>query len=150
MSSAPEPSVQHRHTAAVVGVVVLMLAAVVAIALVSNARRGGLRADILGPRRAVPGETVDYTIAVRDTGGTVQRVEIDFGDGESAVPVRALRPGTRCAEVDEPTSANVDVSHTYTRRGVFTAKIVVRTGGCGTRVEEVEAIRTIDVKPLRR
>jgi hypothetical protein len=150
VSNGPEAKVQHRHTAAVIGVVVLMLAAIVAIALVSNARRGGLRADILGPRRVVPGERVDYTIAVRDTGGTLQRVEIDFGDGESAVPVRALQPGTECAEVDEPTAADVDVSHTYTRAGVFTAKIVVQTGGCGTRVEEVEAIRTIDVRPLRR
>lgn len=150
MSDRPDPAVQHRHTAAVIGVAVLMLGAIVAIALVSNARRGGLRADILGPRRVEPGERVDYRIAVRDTGGTVQRVEIDFGDGESAVPVRAMRPGTPCAEVDEPTAADVDVSHTYTRRGVFTARVVVETGGCGTRVEEVEAIRTVDVKPLRR
>lgn len=125
---------------------VIVLGMIVAIALVSGATTQ-LRADVLSPRSVEPGEDLLVTISVRDTGGVIQRVEVDLGDGNVVNPVDSPPPASCVAE---PSSERIDIDHVYPEPGVYTVKAVVVTGGCGTRTERAEAIRTIKVKQLRR
>lgn len=142
-----EPAWTSRKQAAVgFGAIIVVLSIIVAIALVSGATTQ-LRADVLSPRSVEPGEGMLVTISVRDTGGALQRVEVDLGDGMTVVPVDQEAP-VGCAE--EPSSERVDIDHVYPNPGVYTVRAVVVTGGCGARTERVEANRTIKVKQLRR
>jgi len=138
-----------RQSAILFGGIVVILAVIATIAIFGNSRPGA-RADILGPRRAEPGEVVEYRISVRDTDGVLQRIELDFGDGEEAVhggENLGAQPGSdACAG---PSSEDVVLPHTYERRGVFTARATVTTGGCGAATEVVESVRTVSVRPLR-
>ena len=127
--------------------ILALLAGIAVLAARGNDERG-LRADVLSTRRAEPGELVDITISARDTFGAVKRIEVDFGDGNSAEP-RVKDPGADCRS-DFARTEKFDYQHTYTGRGPFTVRATVVTGGCGAKDETVEAIRTIDVKPLRR
>lgn len=108
----------------------------------------GLRADVLSARRTEPGSEVVITISARDTEGLVQRVEVDFADGTPPA-VRELEPDCT-ALVADGTTQTFDFPHRFAEEGTYTVKAVVRTGGCGARPEQVEAIRTMQVKPLRR
>lgn len=132
-----------RQTAVLLGAIALVLAVISAIAIFGNTRPGA-RADILGPRRAEPGERVEYRISVRDTQGVVTAVSLDLGDGVE----RDLEvvPQEDC---DGPTTQDFELTHTYEERGVFTARAKVTTAGCGAPQETVEAVRTISVRPLR-
>jgi hypothetical protein len=109
-----------------------------------------LRADVLSTRRAVPGETVDITISTRDRFGIVTRVEVDFGDGTpKAVDEQAVTAADCRSEFAR--ADNFDFRHTYEGfEGPVTVRAVVVSGGCGAPEERVTAIRTINVKPLRR
>ena len=129
------------------GAILVVLVAVVLIAM-SGARERGLRADVLSTRRAQPGEAVDITISVRDNYGAVKRVEVDFGDGRSADPV--VRDPSAACRSEFADTESFDFSHTYTGQGVVTVRATVISGGCGAKDERVEAIRSIDIKPLRR
>ncbi len=141
-----------RQALLLLGGITLVLAAIVGIAIFGNTRPGA-RADILGPRRAEPGEVVEYRVSVRDTDGILRRIEFDFGDGTNTV--HEAEPGTEAdveaaAELcDGPNAEDVVLPHTYERRGVFTARATVTTGGCGAPTEVVEAVRTVSVRPLR-
>ncbi|MGH9284340.1 MAG: hypothetical protein ACRD0M_01505, partial [Acidimicrobiales bacterium] len=53
------------------GAIVTVLVAIALVSMTSGGSRG-LRADILSPRRAEPGERLSYTVSVRDTAGAVQ------------------------------------------------------------------------------
>lgn len=129
------------------GVLALFLVVVSVVAARGNDERG-LRADVLSTRRAEPGDTIDITVSARDTFGAVTRVEVDFGDG-SAPEVREGNPGANCRSEFARTEL-FDYRHTYKGQGVVTVRATVTTAGCGAPTEQVEAIRTIDIKPLRR
>ena len=128
----------------------LGLLAALLVTIAGLAMRGagdrGLRADVLSTRRAEPGEQVEITVSVRDNLGAVKRVDLDFGDGNVAPP---LEVDPAC-QSDFAHTETFDYTHTYERRGPFTVRATVVSGGCGAEDEEVDAIRTIDVKPLRR
>lgn len=132
---------------AVVGLAAIsaVLVAIAVLASAGNARRG-LRADILSARRAEPGVEVMITVSARDTRGVVTRVEIDFGDGTP--PGRVGREDCTGAAAG-PSSENFDFPHRYDFQGAATVTAVV-TSGCSDRREQVEVIRTIQIKPLRR
>ena len=104
----------------------------------------GLRADVLSARRTEPGTSETFTISVRDTEGQVQSVEVDFGDGR----VEELEVGD--APCEEPITRSFDVDHAFDFTGFSTVAATVVTGGCGARTERVEAIRTIEVREVRR
>lgn len=128
----------------------VMLVVLVGIALLSargNDERG-LRADVLSTRRAEPGETIDIRISARDTFGAVTKVEVDFGD-DTDVEVVERDPTADCRS-DFARTEEFDFRHAYEGRAPFTVRATVTSGGCGAEPEEVVAVRTIDVKPLRR
>ncbi|MEA3078052.1 MAG: hypothetical protein QOF60_2960 [Actinomycetota bacterium] len=104
----------------------------------------GLRVDVLSARRAEPGDTIPVTISVRDTEGRVEAVRVDFGDGR--VETQAV-PNAACAT---PLSQDVDLTHHFDFTGVSTVTARVTTGGCGAATETVEAIRTIEIRRVRR
>ena len=125
------------------GAIAVVLITVAVIASFGN-RAQGLRADILSARRTEPGTTETFTISVRDTAGLVQSVEVDFGDGrveELDIPEQSCR---------SPLSTSFDVDHAFDFTGFSSVTAEVVTGGCGAETERVEAIRTIEVKTVRR
>jgi hypothetical protein len=132
-----------RQTAVLLGAIAVVLGIISGIAILGNTRPGA-RADLLSPRRAEPGELVEFRVSVRDTEGAVGAVAIDFGDGN----VEHLEI-TAAPECGGPTTQDFEVAHTYNRAGVFTARATVRTGGCGASSETAEAVRTVSVRPLR-
>ena len=144
MSRQPSPL---RQAAIGLGFLTAVLIGITALSY-NGAKSRTLRADVLSARRAEPGETVAVTISARDNFGTVSRVLVDFGDGHNAKPVN-VDPATNCRSEFARTET-FDFEHTYERRGVFTVRSRVRSEGCGAPPEERTAIRTIDVKPLRR
>ena len=125
------------------GALALVLIAIAVLASSGNTRQG-LRADVLSARRTEPGTKETFTISVRDTKGRVQSVHVDFGDDRAEdLPV----PDRPC---EEPLSADFDVEHAFDFTGFSTVVATVTTGGCGAERERVEAVRTIEVKDLRR
>lgn len=122
-----------------------VLVAIAVLASSGNARRG-LRADILSARRAEPGVELTITVSTRDTRGVVTGVEVDFGDGSP--PGRVSRADCRGVAAG-PSSESFDFTHRYDFKGVATITAVV-TSGCSDRREEVEVIRTMQIKPVRR
>jgi hypothetical protein len=129
------------------GAIALFLVLVVIVSTRGAADRE-LRADVLSTRRAEPGETVAITISTRDRFGVVTDVDVDFGDGEHARPVR--RPVTGCNS-EFAHADSFDFHHAYTGiEGAITVRATVVSQGCGAPREQVTAIRTIEVKPLRR
>ena len=125
------------------GAIAVVLVTVAVIASFGN-RAQGLRADILSARRTEPGTTETFTISVRDTAGQVQSVEVDFGDGrveELDVPEQPCK---------SPLSRSFDVDHAFDFTGFSSVTAEVVTGGCGAETERVEAIRTIEVRTVRR
>jgi hypothetical protein len=126
------------------GSLAAVLVVIVIVSSMSN-RLTGLRADVLSARRAEPGDEVIVTVSVRDTKGAVQSVSVDFGDRS---PLEERGPtGAACAK---PLSALVDFPHRYLETGTYTVVASVVTGGCGAETETDEALRTIEVKALRR
>ena len=125
------------------GAIAVVLVAVAVIASFGN-RAQGLRADVLSARRTEPGTTETFTVSVRDTAGRVQSITVDFGDGrteELEVPDQPCR---------SPLSTSFDIDHAFDFTGFSTVVAEVVTGGCGASTERVEAIRTIEVKTVRR
>ena len=144
MTRKPSPL---RQAVIGLGFLTMVLVGITLLAY-NGAKSRTLRADVLSTRRAEPGELVAVTVSARDNFGTVSRVLVDFGDGHSADPVN-VEPGANCRSEFARTES-FDFEHAYERRGVFTVRSRVRTEGCGAAPEERTAIRTIDVKPLRR
>jgi hypothetical protein len=114
-------------------------------ALAANANRShGLRVDVLSARRTEPGTAETFTVSVRDTKGAVRAVRIDFGDGR----VEDLPVGRPACVA--PLSRTFDVEHAFDFTGYSTVAAVVETGDCGAATERAEAIRTVQVKTVRR
>lgn len=130
---------------AIVGLGGFFAVLVVIVILSTNASRTtGLRADVLSARRTEPGIVETYTVSVRDTRGQVRSVVIDFGDGR----VEKLDvPSQPCRS---PLSRTFDVDHAFDFTGYSTVAAKVVTGGCGAPTESAEAIRTVQVRQLRR
>ena len=148
MGQVPELTSAGRRSArqAIIGLgsLTVILVLVVLVAL-SSSRRGGLRADVLSPRRAEPAEAITITVSARDASGCVRAVVVDFGDGTDPENVRgdgSCPPG--------PSTRLFDFDHAYATTGVYTVEAEVTSGGTGTSSERAEAIRTIEVKPVRR
>ncbi len=133
-----------KQAVAGLGAMALVLVVVAVLAIQGNSRRG-LRADILSARRAVPGAEVAVTVSARDTRGVVTGVEVDFGDGSPRGRVDRDCGGA----TPGPTSETFDFTHRYDFRGVATITAVV-TSGCTDGDEQVEVIRTIEIKPVKR
>lgn len=118
---------------------------VVIVVLSSNANKTqGLRADVLSARRGEPGQAVVFTVSVRDTKGRVTGVEVDFGDG------RVEQVDVDDEACGAPLSRAFDFTHQFDFTGYTTVVAKVRTGGCGSKSEQVEAVRTIQIKEVRR
>ena len=131
------------------GAMALFLVVVVLISSQGAADRE-LRADVLSTRRAEPGETVDITISTRDRFGIVTSVEVDFGDGTPKASDKQVATAQDCRS-EFARSDSFDFRHAYDGfTGPVTVRATVVSGGCGAPVERVTAVRTIDVKPLRR
>lgn len=128
------------------GAIALVLVGIVVLSS-AGASDHGLRADVLSTRRAEPGDTVVITVSARDDFGAVKRVELDFGDGRTADVIE--REPTACRS-DFARTESFDYERTYPGQGVLTVRARVTSGGCGAPDETVEAIRTIDIRPLRR
>jgi hypothetical protein len=85
-----------------------------------------------------------YSVSVIDTKGRVMAVRVDFGDGRvEDLPVDD-------EECGEPLVREFELEHAFEFQGFSTISAVVETGGCGADPERVEAIRTVEVKELRR
>ena len=125
------------------GALAVVLVGIAVTAAFGN-RAQGLRADILSARRTEPGTTETFTVSVRDTAGRVQSVKVDFGDGrveELDVPDEPCR---------SPLTRSFDVEHAFDFTGYSSVTAEVVTGGCGAATERVEAIRTVEVRTVRR
>ena len=104
----------------------------------------GLRVQVVSGRRAEPGATEPYSVTVNDTKGRITAVRVDFGDGRvEDVPVEDEACG-------EPLVREFEFEHAFEFQGFTTIEATVETGGCGADPERVAAIRTVEVKELRR
>ncbi len=125
------------------GGIALFLTAIVVLASRANVVTG-LRADVLSTRRTEPGAVEKFTVSVRDTKGRVTKLRVDFGDGrveDVDIPDEPCR---------SPLVREFTIEHAFDFTGFSTVAAQVTTGGCGGGTEEVEAIRTIEVRAVRR
>jgi hypothetical protein len=132
-----------KQTIALLASFVVVLTVIVVISTRSN-REVGLRVQVLSARRTEPGTTEKFSVTVLDTKGRVQRVKVDFGDGRvEEVPLE----GEKCGE---PLTREFVLEHAFAFTGFSTVAATVETGGCGADPERAEAIRTVEVKKVRR
>jgi hypothetical protein len=132
-----------KQTIALLGAVVAVLSVIVVLSSRSNAETG-LRVQVLSGRRAEPGAVEPYSVTVNDTKGKVLSVRLDFGDG------RVEEVDVRDEECGSPLVREFEFDHAFEFTGGTTLEAVVETGGCGAKTERAEAIRTVEVKKLRR
>jgi hypothetical protein len=121
----------------------LVLVAIVVIPSRAN-RESGLRVQVVSGRRAEPGAVEPYSVTVLDTKGRVLSARIDFGDG------RVEEIDVEDEECGEPLVREFAFDHAFEFTGVTTIEAVVETGGCGAERERAEAIRTVEIKAIRR
>ena len=132
-----------KQTLGLLGAIVAVLAVIVVLSSRSNAENG-LRVQVLSGRRAEPGAVEPYSVTVLDTKGKVLSVRVDFGDG------RVEEVDVADEECGQPLVREFEFDHAFEFRGGTTIEAQVETGGCGTKTERATAIRTVEVKPLRR
>ena len=132
-----------KQSIALLGALLLVLVGIVVLS--SRASDDvGLRVQVVSGRRTEPGTLEPYSVTVNDTKGRITAVRVDFGDGRvEDLPVE----GEECGE---PLVREFELEHAFEFQGFTTIEAVVETGGCGADPERVEAIRTIEVKELRR
>lgn len=132
-----------KQTIALLGSFVLVLSVIIVLSSRSNAEKG-LRVQVLSGRRAEPGAVEPYSVTVNDTKGKVLSVRVDFGDGR----VEEVDVGDE--ECGAPLIREFAFDHAFEFIGGSTIEAVVETGGCGAKRERAEAIRTVEIRPLRR
>ena len=132
-----------KQTIALLGAVVAVLSVIVVLSSRSNAQTG-LRVQVLSGRRAEPGAVEPYSVTVNDTRGKVLSVRLDFGDG------RTEEVDVSEEECGSPLVREYEFDHAFEFTGGTTLEATVETGGCGVEAERVTAIRTVEVKKLRR
>lgn len=135
-----------RSAKQTIGLLVALTLVLVAIVIVSSraSRETGLRVQVLSGRRAEPAAVNPYSVSVVDTMGRVLSVRVDFGDG------RVEEVDVSDEECGEPLIREFAFDHAFEFTGFTTIEAVVETGGCGAKTERAEAIRTVEVKALRR
>lgn len=133
----------NKQTLVFLASLLVVLVVIVFLSSRSNAQTG-LRVQVLSGRRAEPAVVEPYSVTVLDTKGKVLSVRVDFGDG-------------RIEEVDvsdevcgQPLVREFEFEHAFEFRGGTTVEAQVETGGCGTKTERATAVRTVEVRPLRR
>jgi hypothetical protein len=132
-----------RQALVLLGSFVVVLVVIVLLSSRANDDTG-LRVQVVSGRRTEPGAVAPYSVTVNDTKGRITAVRFDFGDGRvEDLPVEDEACG-------EPLVREFELEHAFEFQGFSTIAAVVETGGCGAEPERVEAIRTIEVKPLRR
>ncbi|HVF31529.1 MAG TPA: hypothetical protein VM933_00720 [Acidimicrobiales bacterium] len=132
-----------RQALVLLGTVLVVLVVIVLLALRSSGDMG-LRVQVVSGRRTEPGSVEPYSVTVNDTKGRITAVRVDFGDGRvEDIPVDDEACG-------EPLVREFELEHAFEFQGFSTIAAVVETGGCGADTERVEAIRTIEVRDLRR
>jgi hypothetical protein len=132
-----------RQTLILLGSFVVVLAIIVVLSSTAS-ERNGLRVQVVSGRRAEPGATEPYSVTVNDTKGRVTSVRVDFGDGRvEDLDVK----GETCGE---PLVREYELEHAFEFQGFSTVTATVETAGCGAKAERVEAIRTIEVREIRR
>lgn len=132
-----------KQTVGLLAALTLVLVAIVVISSRSN-RETGLRVQVLSGRRAEPAAVNPYSVSVLDTKGRVLSVRVDFGDG------RVEDVDVSDEECGAPLVREFAFDHAFEFTGFTTIEAVVETGGCGAETERAEAIRTVEVKALRR
>lgn len=132
-----------KQTIALLAGFVAVLSVIVVLSSRSNAQQG-LRVQVLSGRRAEPGALEPYSVTVNDTKGKVVAVRVDFGDG------RVEEVDVRDEECGEPLVREFEFEHAFDFTGGTTIEAVVETGGCGTKTERAEAIRTVEIEALQR
>jgi hypothetical protein len=130
---------------ALIGLAGLAVVLIVIAVMASNANTDtGLRVQVLSARRTEPGSTEPFTVTVADTKGAVRSVKVDFGDGHvEDLPVEAQ-------PCKAPLVRKFTTEHAFDFTGFTTISATVVTDGCGAGREQVEAIRTIEVRKVRR
>jgi hypothetical protein len=132
-----------KQTIVLLASFVAVLATIVVISSRSN-HDIGLRVQVLSARRTEPGATEKFTVSIRDTKGKVTRVRVDFDDGRvEDVPLTGESCGT-------PLVREYTLEHAFEFTGYSTVSATVETSGCGADPERVEAIRTVEVRKVRR
>ena len=122
-------------------------------AAVLTTDRGDLQPGQLDPRvagrRALrpPGRTRRPDRRDRVGAGHQGRVALGADRLRRRLRRHARRRDRSCVA---PLTQDVDATHAFEFIGVSTISARVITGGCGAGTETVEAIRTIEIKPLRR
>ena len=132
-----------RQAIALLGAVVAVLSVIVVLSSRSNAENG-LRVQVLSGRRAEPAAVEPYSVTVNDTKGKVLALRVDFGDGR----IEELDVGAE--ECGAPLVREFALEHAFEFTGGTTIEAQVETGGCGAKTERATAIRTVEVKKLRR
>lgn len=132
-----------KQTIGLLTTFVVVLGAIVVLSSRSN-RETGLRVQVLSGRRAEPSAVEPYSVTVLDTKGKVLSVRVDFGDG------RIEDVDVSDEQCGEPLVRAFEFDHAFEFTGFTTIEAAVETGGCGAETERAEAVRTIEVKALRR
>lgn len=136
-------SKSNKQTVVLLASFVVVLIVIVLISSRSN-KTVGLRVQVLSARRTEPGTTEKFSVSVADTKGRVVRVKVDFGDGTvEDVPLEGETCGT-------PLVREYVLEHAFQFTGFSTVAATVETEGCGGDPERVEAIRTVEIRKLRR
>lgn len=125
------------------GALAVILFGIAALASTANTGKG-LRVQVLSARRTEPATREPFTVSVNDTRGAVTSVRIDFGDGR----VEQLRVDPQPCR--QPLVRQFTVEHSFDFTGFSTVSATVETDGCGAGPESVEAIRTVEVREVRR
>lgn len=135
-----------RSTKQTLGLFTALVLVLLTIVVVSSraSRETGLRVQVLSGRRAEPGAVEPYSVTVSDTLGKVLSVRLDFGDGR----VEEVDVGDE--ECGAPLVREYQFDHAFDFRGATTIEAVVETGGCGAKREKATAIRTVEIRELRR
>ena len=132
-----------KQTIGLLGALAVVLVTIVVLSSRSN-REQGLRVQVLSGRRAEPAAVEPYSVTVLDTKGKVLSLRVDFGDG------RVEDVDVSGEECGEPLVREFEFDHAFDFTGFTTIEAVVETGGCGVETERAEAVRTVEVKALRR
>jgi hypothetical protein len=135
-----------RSAKQTIGLLTALALVLIAIVVISSrsSRETGLRVQVLSGRRTEPGAVDPYSVSVVDTKGKVLSLRLDFGDG------RVEEVDVSGEECGDPLVREFAFDHAFDFTGFTTIEAVVETGGCGAKRERAEAIRTVEVKALRR
>jgi hypothetical protein len=95
---------------------------------------------------AGPERSVTVTVVGRDRDDVVRGAEIVWGEAEPALGESACEVSSRRAERRQRGKrARFELTHAYAAPGHYTITVQVLSGGCGKRVQQRSAARTLTV-----